>query len=482
MQCFDLCAYLVSNFRMHAFNSRWRCPVCSLDLRPADLCIDTYVENILAATAKTLAMEVFVTADGSWRHAAATTTTAVVDTGGKPDTTVTTVDATLVDVTDATDRPEGSAARAIVDVTDATDRLVEMGPVSERTGTATMVDATDSDGAADDVASSVTTARVDPSGACCEALGSRKQTQDCDDVEVISVLGGSRASAETSPPKVYSKTLAQSQPKNKRKKGSFTCLDLLGLRESSFQGNGQDCRLDTGVSFFHVKPKSGPPVYAVHGIDKKHPQLQSAANFLRETCEVLHPDEVERKELSCADLDEWEQEVLAAIRSRVNFSNGKCVLATVRKCGTRGIGIGSNVTVLQRTSSLAIVLAVGPSLEKKSPKLQEFLSTASSQITDACMIHNCVPPPLRRHRGGISRPSDEGRSRCQQNSSHNSRASVKASLSAEGLLAIVWPSVAGATMVLRESASADASAGARVTVVLTPHAPRSAVAALPHTP
>ncbi|CAK0795436.1 unnamed protein product, partial [Prorocentrum cordatum] len=51
LQCMDLDAYLVANVRTRAFNSRWRCPLCSLGLRAADLCIDTFVEGVLAATA-----------------------------------------------------------------------------------------------------------------------------------------------------------------------------------------------------------------------------------------------------------------------------------------------------------------------------------------------------------------------------------------------------------------------------------------------
>ena len=40
LQCFDLEAYLVSNYRTRAFNNRWRCPVCSLELR--SLAVQTF--------------------------------------------------------------------------------------------------------------------------------------------------------------------------------------------------------------------------------------------------------------------------------------------------------------------------------------------------------------------------------------------------------------------------------------------------------
>lgn len=67
LQCFDLEAYLVSNYRMRAFNSRWRCPLCSLELRPSDLVIDAFVEEVLEATAADGVLEVFVSTLGSWR-------------------------------------------------------------------------------------------------------------------------------------------------------------------------------------------------------------------------------------------------------------------------------------------------------------------------------------------------------------------------------------------------------------------------------
>ena len=61
-------AYLISNYRMKAFNSRWRCPTCSFELRPArcvqakradcptrrprDLIVDSFVQTLLAQTAE----------------------------------------------------------------------------------------------------------------------------------------------------------------------------------------------------------------------------------------------------------------------------------------------------------------------------------------------------------------------------------------------------------------------------------------------
>jgi len=65
IQCFDLEAYLTSNQQMRAFNNRWVCPICSLVLRPDDLCKDAYVEQVLAKTSADLD-EVTLNADGSW--------------------------------------------------------------------------------------------------------------------------------------------------------------------------------------------------------------------------------------------------------------------------------------------------------------------------------------------------------------------------------------------------------------------------------
>ncbi|CAJ1394559.1 unnamed protein product [Effrenium voratum] len=65
-QCVDLEAYLISNFRMRAFNSRWRCPLCSLEVRPRDLRIDTFVQMLLAETEPEVE-EVLLFPDGSWQ-------------------------------------------------------------------------------------------------------------------------------------------------------------------------------------------------------------------------------------------------------------------------------------------------------------------------------------------------------------------------------------------------------------------------------
>jgi hypothetical protein len=69
LQCFSLNAYLTSNRQMRAFNNRWVCPVCTLVLRPADLCFDTYVEKVLAATGSEVEA-VIVAADGTWKRPA----------------------------------------------------------------------------------------------------------------------------------------------------------------------------------------------------------------------------------------------------------------------------------------------------------------------------------------------------------------------------------------------------------------------------
>jgi len=65
LQCLDLDAFLVANFRMKAFNSRWRCPVCNLELRPQDVCIDMYVQGLLDATPYATD-ELFVAPSGDW--------------------------------------------------------------------------------------------------------------------------------------------------------------------------------------------------------------------------------------------------------------------------------------------------------------------------------------------------------------------------------------------------------------------------------
>jgi len=69
MGCMDLEAYLVSNWRMRAFNTRWRCPICSIELQPANLCIDEYVQHILATTGPEID-KVLVALDGAWRSEA----------------------------------------------------------------------------------------------------------------------------------------------------------------------------------------------------------------------------------------------------------------------------------------------------------------------------------------------------------------------------------------------------------------------------
>jgi len=65
-QCFDLEAYLVANFRTRAFNNRWRCPLCHLELRPGDLRVDAFVESVLKET-QDVDEEVWLANDGSWR-------------------------------------------------------------------------------------------------------------------------------------------------------------------------------------------------------------------------------------------------------------------------------------------------------------------------------------------------------------------------------------------------------------------------------
>eukprot|EP00913_Durusdinium_trenchii_P022511 g21146.t1 len=65
-QCIDLDAYLISNFRTKAFNSRWRCPLCSFEIRPKDLRIDTFVQMLLKETEADVE-EVLLFPDGSWQ-------------------------------------------------------------------------------------------------------------------------------------------------------------------------------------------------------------------------------------------------------------------------------------------------------------------------------------------------------------------------------------------------------------------------------
>mmetsp|Transcript_133303 Transcript_133303/g.259529 ORF Transcript_133303/g.259529 Transcript_133303/m.259529 type:complete len:586 (-) Transcript_133303:174-1931(-) len=65
VQCFSLEAYISSNRQMRAFNNRWRCPVCTLILQPADLCHDPYVARVAQGTPADID-EVLVAHDGSW--------------------------------------------------------------------------------------------------------------------------------------------------------------------------------------------------------------------------------------------------------------------------------------------------------------------------------------------------------------------------------------------------------------------------------
>mmetsp|Transcript_133306 Transcript_133306/g.259539 ORF Transcript_133306/g.259539 Transcript_133306/m.259539 type:complete len:585 (-) Transcript_133306:174-1928(-) len=65
LQCFSLEAYISSNRQMRAFNNRWQCPVCTLILRPADLCHDPYVARVAHSTAPDID-EVLIAHDGSW--------------------------------------------------------------------------------------------------------------------------------------------------------------------------------------------------------------------------------------------------------------------------------------------------------------------------------------------------------------------------------------------------------------------------------
>lgn len=65
LQCFSLEAYISSNRAMRAFNNRWQCPVCTLILRPQDLCHDPYVARVAQGTAPEIE-EVLIAHDGSW--------------------------------------------------------------------------------------------------------------------------------------------------------------------------------------------------------------------------------------------------------------------------------------------------------------------------------------------------------------------------------------------------------------------------------
>eukprot|EP00930_Biecheleria_cincta_P075029 TRINITY_DN62226_c0_g1_i1.p1 TRINITY_DN62226_c0_g1~~TRINITY_DN62226_c0_g1_i1.p1 ORF type:complete len:561 (+),score=110.78 TRINITY_DN62226_c0_g1_i1:78-1685(+) len=66
VQCFDLDAYLVSNYRMEAFNKRWHCPVCNIFLRPPRDFIDQYFSDILSITEEDDG-EITFDSDGGWK-------------------------------------------------------------------------------------------------------------------------------------------------------------------------------------------------------------------------------------------------------------------------------------------------------------------------------------------------------------------------------------------------------------------------------
>ncbi|SBS86798.1 E3 SUMO-protein ligase PIAS, putative (PIAS) [Plasmodium malariae] len=52
IQCFDLKSFIDVTKKTKAFNNRWKCPVCSLFLRPKDLVIDTFITYILSQVPK----------------------------------------------------------------------------------------------------------------------------------------------------------------------------------------------------------------------------------------------------------------------------------------------------------------------------------------------------------------------------------------------------------------------------------------------
>jgi hypothetical protein len=66
LQCFGLGAYLESNSKMRAMNNRWTCPVCNVVLKPQDLRIDGFVQNVLRDTDEHIE-EVAIAQDGSFR-------------------------------------------------------------------------------------------------------------------------------------------------------------------------------------------------------------------------------------------------------------------------------------------------------------------------------------------------------------------------------------------------------------------------------
>uniref|UniRef100_A0A8C9GRH3 SP-RING-type domain-containing protein n=1 Tax=Piliocolobus tephrosceles TaxID=591936 RepID=A0A8C9GRH3_9PRIM len=52
LQCFDLKSFIDVTKKTKAFNNRWKCPICSLVLRPKDLVIDTFITYILSQVPK----------------------------------------------------------------------------------------------------------------------------------------------------------------------------------------------------------------------------------------------------------------------------------------------------------------------------------------------------------------------------------------------------------------------------------------------
>lgn len=83
LQCFSLQAYFVSNQKMNAFNNRWVCPLCSLVLRPSDLRLDAFVENILTCTAEDVE-DVDILPDGTWKSSSSSASTAASSSGLAP--------------------------------------------------------------------------------------------------------------------------------------------------------------------------------------------------------------------------------------------------------------------------------------------------------------------------------------------------------------------------------------------------------------
>eukprot|EP00933_Yihiella_yeosuensis_P019999 TRINITY_DN16128_c0_g1_i1.p1 TRINITY_DN16128_c0_g1~~TRINITY_DN16128_c0_g1_i1.p1 ORF type:complete len:263 (-),score=55.34 TRINITY_DN16128_c0_g1_i1:44-784(-) len=68
MQCFDLNGYLSTNNQMQAVNNRWKCPLCSLILRPQDLRRDLHFAEVLRVTSNQPDLEeVEVLENGAWR-------------------------------------------------------------------------------------------------------------------------------------------------------------------------------------------------------------------------------------------------------------------------------------------------------------------------------------------------------------------------------------------------------------------------------